>query len=117
MQNCLFCKKNSQEDVVELLLNHGADIDAADQNGRTALHRGCVHPYLVVAQLLLEHGADMHYRLKNGRNLAQQLAHEHQMSHHGRVAVLRLLALYEQRHFESSSADWIRLARHENSLK
>jgi ankyrin repeat protein len=41
---------------VELLLQHGAQIDAADSEGVTALHRAASGDHVACAKLLLAHG-------------------------------------------------------------
>ena len=38
---------------------HGADVDAQDSRGRTALMEACAHGRLVATRLLLEHGASV----------------------------------------------------------
>ena len=43
--------------MVGFLLDHGADVNAGDQRGYTALHRASVLGHLAVAQLLLDRGA------------------------------------------------------------
>ena len=51
---------NSDEDVkkvVEFLLDKGAEVNARNDNGATALHWACYKGYLETARLLLDHGA------------------------------------------------------------
>ena len=47
-------------EVVQLLLARGADVNRANQAGRTGLHWACgVNGHSDVVQLLLEYGGDM----------------------------------------------------------
>ena len=51
---------DSDEDVknvVEFLLNKGAEVNARNDDGATALHWACYKGYLESARLLLDHGA------------------------------------------------------------
>ncbi|XP_077008194.1 ankyrin repeat and SOCS box protein 18 [Tamandua tetradactyla] len=41
-----------------LLLRHGADADARDEDERSPLHKACGHAHYGLARLLLRHGAD-----------------------------------------------------------
>ncbi len=51
-----------QFQIVTLLINHGADIHAPDEDGKTALHHACRNGTFKAAQLLLEHGAAVNTR-------------------------------------------------------
>ncbi|KAM0033287.1 putative Arf GTPase activating protein [Helianthus debilis subsp. tardiflorus] len=44
--------------MVELLLQHGANINASDSNGQTPLHHSIIRGRLAIAQLLLSRGAN-----------------------------------------------------------
>ena len=49
----------SNPSMAKLLLEHGADVAAASNNGFTALIRAAQGGHVAVAQLLLQHGADV----------------------------------------------------------
>src|SRR5262245_50943132 len=50
---------NGDEDSVELLLKHGADVNAIAANGWTPLHIACAKGNESLVDLLLENGADV----------------------------------------------------------
>jgi hypothetical protein len=58
--------------ITELLLTHGADTNALDDQGRTPLHWACGDQWLrnqvLLAQVLLDHGADINAVMNNGRS-------------------------------------------------
>jgi ankyrin repeat protein len=56
-----------QSETVELLLRCGADINAKDFDGRTALFEAALSGHLKVVAILLERGADTHVRDIGGR--------------------------------------------------
>jgi ankyrin repeat protein len=68
-----------------LLLEHGADINAQNQAGRTPLHRASFNGAVEVVRLLLEHGADVEVKDKYGKTALQLAARE------GRDEVVKLL--------------------------
>ena len=55
------------EAVAQLLLQHGADVMAAANDGSTALIFAAEGGHVAVAQLLLQHGADVRVALRDGR--------------------------------------------------
>jgi ankyrin repeat protein len=55
--------KAERPDKVQMLLEHGAQVDAADPRRRTALHGAAVSGHVKVMKVLLDHGADV--RLKD----------------------------------------------------
>lgn len=54
-------------EMVKLLLRFGAKVDAANPEGRTALHSAAIKQHVECANLLLEHGADMDCVSSSGR--------------------------------------------------
>ena len=57
---------NGSIDLVERLLQHGADVDAVDNDGVTPLMRASFGGHLRVVQLLLTRGADTSLRDRDG---------------------------------------------------
>ena len=78
-----FPSKESRAPIAELLLAHGADVDAAaGHHGGTVLHRAVIHGDVALARLLLEHGAGpnrqdwsgktpLHHAVAKNRELAE----------------------------------------------
>jgi len=46
------------DDLADLLIRHGADVNARDWNGNTPLHWACENGNIKTTKLLLDHGAD-----------------------------------------------------------
>ena len=55
-------------DTIQLLINHGAEINDQDLNGDTALHLACRHGRESVAQSIIENGANISFT-----NISMQL--------------------------------------------
>jgi ankyrin repeat protein len=78
-------------DVVALLLNAGADVNAENQNdhwGTTPLHAAAHANQVAIAQLLIDHGADL-----NAKDLTGQPPMHHTTFHKAK-AVAKLLEKY-----------------------
>ncbi|KAI0263653.1 ankyrin repeat-containing domain protein, partial [Gloeopeniophorella convolvens] len=73
-------------DVVQLLLDRGASIDAAKNNGGTALHIASLNGHLEIVRLLLDRGASIGAAENNGGGTALHIA-----SLNGHLEVVRLL--------------------------
>ncbi|KAK8129310.1 hypothetical protein PG999_001690 [Apiospora kogelbergensis] len=58
---------NGHEEIVHILLDGGADIEARDNDGRTSLWMAVVSRHLSVAELLIKRGADIEARDGGGR--------------------------------------------------
>ena len=77
--------KNGHLDIVRLLLEAGADMDAARQNGATALQQAAWNGYLNVVRFLLEAGADKDAARQDGTTAVIGAAQN------GHLDVVRLL--------------------------
>ncbi|EDQ84722.1 uncharacterized protein MONBRDRAFT_39174 [Monosiga brevicollis MX1] len=55
------------DNVVEMLLKHGADAKAKNDSGWTPLHLACAYGHVKVVEMLLKHGADANAKNKGGR--------------------------------------------------
>jgi hypothetical protein len=63
-------------EIVQLLLEGGANVNAADKQGRTALHWAALRGHADCAKVLLDAGADPGLRTKEARNAPAQTALE-----------------------------------------
>ena len=103
---------NNSVDLVQRLVEGGADMDEVDILGRTPLYWACHCLKPAVVESLLRHNADIDIVDSYGRT-ALQLAMSRPVTSPNRVAVLQLMATCAQTRLEASSAEWNRLARNE----
>jgi len=80
-----YAAQNGHEAVVQLLLEHKADVSAKDNNRWTALHIAAVYGHEAVVRLLLEHKADVGAKDNDGWTAL------HIAAVYGHEAVVRLL--------------------------
>lgn len=64
----------SSATVVDALIELGAELDARDDKGQTALHIAAVNGNATVCQLLLDRGADVNARDENNQTALHRLA-------------------------------------------
>ncbi len=58
----LAAHNENMQEIVKLLVKHGAEINAKGYYGRTALHYAAIHGDIEMASFLLENGADLNLR-------------------------------------------------------
>ena len=58
---------NCNADVVRFLIERGADVNAYDRNGTTALMEAAEHGHADIVRTLIENGADMNAQNDGGR--------------------------------------------------
>jgi ankyrin repeat protein len=82
--------EGSHAKLVQLLLEHGADVSARDGEGATALHNASLMRDLEVARMLLNHGADVNATDKWGWTALHRVleAEDHSDEIHFSVAQL-----------------------------
>ncbi|MDO4954168.1 MAG: ankyrin repeat domain-containing protein [Akkermansia sp.] len=99
IQSMFDAASNEDTEAIKDMLANGADINAADHNGTTALHLAAINDEVAVAQTLLECGADPNVRTPDGRTalyLAVELNHfftdlGQPCSNRARAALIRVL--------------------------
>ena len=70
---------SEKPEIVELLLNKGADTEVRDESGETLLHWAAKKEILEVVELLIEKGADKEARDGNGNTPLQNAARSNNM--------------------------------------
>ena len=87
----LYKSKEDGVRVTELLLGHGAEVDARDKVHLTPLHIACQHGKLEIVRLLLDHGAEVNAEADDGRKPLHFLSYGKYRSQEDGVRVARLL--------------------------
>ena len=79
--------------IIELLIGHGADVNAKDDNGETALMWAVHGPTtnFNIIQFLLKHGADVNAKNNNGETALMRAAHD---INYDRRKLVKLLLAY-----------------------
>jgi ankyrin repeat protein len=70
--SCIAASVTGNLELSQLLLDHGADIDAKTRHGWTALHLASGGGHFHIAQILVERGADVFVRNPSGRTPGQE---------------------------------------------
>ena len=60
--------KEIRMDIMNILISHGADIDAKDKFGATVLHYAVIFRNTELIRLIISLGADVNARNKNGKS-------------------------------------------------
>ena len=69
-------EENYKNDIVKLLIESGADVNAKDYDGDTALRIAALHNKKDIAELLIEAGADLNVKNNAGRTALRAAAGE-----------------------------------------
>lgn len=70
-----FAAQQGDIEMVEALIKHGAEIDAIDAEGNTALHYSAMRGNAAVVKALIDDGADVNARDVEGRTVLQVAEH------------------------------------------
>lgn len=80
--------RNGHTEITELLLNHGASVDAVSLRGRTPLHCAAYKGFVEPVKVLLAHGANYNLHSFDGRTAL----HDAALMGHTEVAIVLLEA-------------------------
>jgi len=80
-----------QEQIVQLLLTHGANTQVATPDGRTPLHGAARWGSVLQAKSLLEHGADVHAVTSDGETVLHAVCNVSDSRRAERTALINLL--------------------------
>ena len=72
----LIAAKNGDINSVKVLIERGADVDARNWLGRTALHEAVLYKHIEIAKMLIENGADVDAKDKWERTALHAAAKE-----------------------------------------
>ena len=89
-ENVLLRQAGGALDIVQWLLNHGADVNAQGFNGYSPLHCAAKHGQLQTFQMLIEHNADIHIQNAFGMTPLHDAAAAH-VIHSDHVDIMQLL--------------------------
>ena len=96
-------------DVVQELINQGADIDVKDRHGTTLLHDACANGHLDVVKFLVENKADINAKKNDGTTPL------HEASRYGHLDIVKVLVENKADINATKNGDWTPL--HDASWK
>lgn len=85
MTALIWAARNGKRDMIELLLEYGADLEAHSSSGQTAFLAGSEAGHEGIVRLLIERGANLFAKDSSGQNAL------HKAAANGHVDVMRLL--------------------------
>ena len=91
-------------DVARLLIEHGAEINPRDRDGKTPLHGTVYHNYVDIARTLIKHGADIHLKDNDG---STPLALAAEWASRRKLAGIARLLIEQGANTDGIDLDWI----------